>query len=183
MVIASCSGEMGAALSRRDYGETVTSMAKNYGYQFSRNFLDYSNAVDRLPVDSHMLLSLIAPRPVFLNTGTEDRWSDPRGEFQAAIAASPVYHLLGKTGVVTNFAYGVTNLPANVLTNGSGAVMRSEALENYEMPQPDVPIMNDIGFQVHTGKHEILPEDWDRFLDFADLHFYDKPPHQYQTQQ
>ena len=182
MVIASCSGEMGAALARRDYGETVTSMCKNYPYQFCRNFLDYSNDVDRMPVDSHMLLALLAPRPVFLNTGTEDRWSDPRGEFQAAIAASPVYHLYDKTGVVTNFMIGATNLPPNVSTNGSGPVLNSLVLERYDMPEPDVPIMNDIGFQVHTGKHEIKPEDWDRFLDFADFHFKGTPPHQYQTQ-
>jgi hypothetical protein len=52
-------------------------------------------------------------------------------------------------------------------------------LESYPPPPPDVPIMRDIGFQIHTGKHDVLPEDWDRFLDFADLHFYGKPPRQY----
>ncbi|HZF02531.1 MAG TPA: acetylxylan esterase [Methylomirabilota bacterium] len=169
MVIASCSGEMGAALARRDHGETVTSMCKNFPYQFCPNFLDYSNNIGDLPVDSHMLISLIAPRPLFLNTGSEDRWSDPRGEFEAAIAAAPVYRLFGKESVATN-------LPPDVSTNGSGSLLKSSVLETYKMPPPDAPVMRDVGFQIHRGGHDVLPEDWDDFLDFADLHFYGKQP-------
>lgn len=171
MVIASCSGEMGASLSRRDYGETVTTMCKSFPYWFCPNFLDYSGNISAMPVDSHMLISLIAPRPLFLSTGSEDRWGDPRGEWEAAIAAAPVYQLFGKQGVVTN-------LPPGVLTNGngSGSLLKSEVLETYPMPPPDAPIMRDVGFQTHTGKHDVLPEDWDRFLDFADLHFHKIPP-------
>src|SRR5207244_3420728 len=70
MVIASCSGEMGAALARRDYGETVTSMSKSFPYQFCPDFVTYSNRIPELPVDSHMLVSLIAPRPLYLSTGS-----------------------------------------------------------------------------------------------------------------
>ncbi|HXF10621.1 MAG TPA: hypothetical protein VN625_07530, partial [Desulfuromonadaceae bacterium] len=172
-VIASCSGEMGAALARRDYGETVGSMCKDYAYQFCQNFLDYSNQVSTMPVDSHMLISLIAPRPLFLNTGSEDRWSDPRGEYEAAIAATPVYELFGKQGVVTN-------LPPDLATNrAAGALLKSDVLESYPMPTNDIPVFRDISFQVHTGKHDILPSDWDRFLDFADLQFYGKQPPEY----
>jgi len=166
MVIASCSGEMGASLSRRDYGETVTSMSKSFPQQFCRNFLRYSNNISEMPVDSHMLVSLIAPRPLYLNTGSEDRWGDPRGEFEAGIAAAPVYQLFGGQSVVTNLPPG-------------GSLLHSDVLESFPPPPPDVPVMRDIGFQTHTGKHDILPEDWDRFLDFADLHFYGKQPHQY----
>jgi len=172
MVIASCSGEMGAALSRRDYGETVTSMCKSYAYQFCPNFLAYSNHIGDLPVDAHMLISLIAPRPLYLNTGSLDRWSDPRGEFEAAIAAQPVYELFGKSGLVSN-------LPPAGIKGGSGPVLTSAVLETYALPPLDVPIMHDIGFQTHTGEHDILRQDWDRFLDFADLHFFGKPPHAY----
>jgi hypothetical protein len=172
MVIASCSGEMGASLSRRDYGETVTSMCKGLAYQFCGNFLAYSNHISDLPVDSHMLIALIAPRPLYLNTGSEDRWGDPRGEFEAAIAAAPVYRLFGRQSVVTN-------LPPVDSVNGSGPGLASAVLESYLPPPLDVPVMHDIGFQTHTGGHDILPEDWNRFLDFADLHFYGKPPHQY----
>ncbi|HUB87609.1 MAG TPA: glycosyl hydrolase family 79 C-terminal domain-containing protein [Verrucomicrobiae bacterium] len=172
MVIASCSGEMGAALSRRDFGETVTSMCHSYAYQFCGNFLAYSNRIDHMPVDSHMLISLIAPRPLYLNTGSLDRWSDPHGEFEAAIAAAPVYRLFGEQSVVTK-------LPAAPRGGGSGAVLESSVLQTYTPPPLDIPIFHDIGFQTHTGPHDILAVDWERFLDFADMHFYGKPPHQY----
>lgn len=141
MVIASCSGEMGASLARRNYGETVTSMAKSFPYWFCRNFLAYSNHINDMPVDTHMLLSLIAPRPLYLSTGSEDRWGDPKGEFLAAQAATPVYKLFAMQG-----------------------------LDNEAFPPFDHAIMHDIGFSCHNGKHDVLPADWDRFLDFADLH-------------
>jgi hypothetical protein len=66
----------------------------------------------------------------------------------------------------------VTNLPPDCATNGSGSILTSSVLESYPPPPPDVPIMRDIGFSIHTGKQDVLPEDWDRFLDFADLHFH-----------
>jgi hypothetical protein len=176
MVIASCSGEMGASLSHRDYGETVTSLCQNFPYQFCPNFLEYSNNIGEMLVDSHMLISLIAPRPLYLSTGSLDQWADPRGEFEAAIAASPVYRLFGEEGVVTN-------LPPDCGSNGSGSILTSATLESYRPPPLDAPIMHDIGYQTHTGKHDVLPEDWDRFLDFADLHFYGKQPPQYPVNQ
>lgn len=172
MVIASCSGEMGASLSRRDYGETVTSMSKSYAYQFCPNFLFYSNNIPDMPVDSHDLISLIAPRPLFLNTGTEDRWSDPRGEWEAAIAAAPVYRLFNEQSVITNF-------PADTEPNKSGSLLESATLESYPMPPVDIPVFGDVTFHEHTGKHDIYPSDWDKFLDFADQHFYGTPPHKY----
>jgi hypothetical protein len=144
-VIANCSGEMGAALSRRDYGETVDDVAKHFPYWMCANFQKYAGHWNDLPVDSHFLVSLIAPRPLFLNTGNEDRWGDPHGEFLAARAATPVYELLGKTGITeTNF------------------------------PPLDHALQHDISFNCHTGKHDVLPSDWDDFLDFADVHFQQK---------
>ena len=141
-VIANCSGEMGASLSRRDYGETVDDVAKRFPYWMAGNFQKYAGHWNELPVDSHFLLSLIAPRPLFLNTGSEDRWADPRGEFLAARAATPVYELLGKTGI-----------------------------SEKDFPPLDHAIQHDISFNCHTGKHDVLPSDWDNFLDFADAHF------------
>jgi hypothetical protein len=141
-VIANCSGEMGAALSRRDYGETVDDIARHQPYWMCGNFGQFAGHWTNLPVDSHCLLSLIAPRPLFLNTGSLDRWSDPQGEFLAARAATPVYELLGKTGIrETNF------------------------------PPLDHVLQHDLSFNCHTGKHDVLPTDWDNFLDFADAHF------------
>jgi len=166
IVIASCSGEMGASLSRRNYGETVTTMSKAFPYQFCHNFLAWSNNIPNMPVDSHMLVSLVAPRPLYLNTGSLDRWSDPRGEWEAAIAAGPVYQLFGKQTVIANLPPGK-------------AVLESAVLESFPPPPLDKPVFHDIGYQTHTGKHDILPEDWDRFLDFCDLHFYGKTPREY----
>jgi hypothetical protein len=145
-VIANCSGEMGAAISRRDYGETVDDVTKHFPYWMAVNFQKYAHHWNELPVDAHFLISLIAPRPLFLNTGSEDRWGDPNGEFLAARAATPVYELFGKIGITeTNF------------------------------PPLDHALLHDIGFNCHTGKHDVLPSDWDKFLDFADAHF----PHKY----
>src|SRR5438874_11556157 len=104
MVIASCSGEGGAALSRRNYGETIAHLPAptRYPYQFAANYAKWAGRVNEFPVDAHMLVALIAPRPVLLQTGDKDGWSDPRGEFLAAVAAGPVFKLLGKQGLDTD---------------------------------------------------------------------------------
>ena len=149
MVVASCSGEGGAALSRRDYGENLDNMTTRYLYQFSENFRRFHQHWNDLPVDAHMLLALIAPRPLLLNTGSEDKWSDPRGEFLAAQAASPAWALFGKKG-----------------------------LAGEAQPLLDTPLLRDVGFHEHTGRHAILATDWKVFLDFADSHLPGAPrPH------
>ena len=139
MVIASCSGEGGAALSRRNYGETIKHLADSsrYFYQFCGNYGKYGDRVNEFPVDAHMLLSLIAPRPVLLQTGDKDFWSDPKGEFLAAVAAEPVFKLLGAQGTGTT-----------------------------EMPGAGKPIMNTLGYYMHSGGHGALPTDYPVFLDF-----------------
>jgi hypothetical protein len=139
MVIASCSGEGGAALSRRDWGENLDNMTSRYLYQFGERFARFNHHWNDLPVDAHMLLALLAPRPVLLNTGSEDKWSDPRGEFLAAQAASPVYALFGKKG-----------------------------LADVAQPPLDTPVLRDLAFHEHTGRHAILASDWKVFVDFAD---------------
>jgi hypothetical protein len=146
MVIASCSGEGGAALSRRDYGENLDNMTTRYLYQFSEGFGRYHKNWNALPVDAHMLVALIAPRPLLLNTGSEDRWSDPRGEFLAAQAASPAWTLFGKKG-----------------------------LDGVEQPPLDRPVLNDLAFHEHTGRHAILATDWKIFLDYAEAQLSARP--------
>ena len=147
LVIASCSGEGGAALSRRNYGETIAHLVEptRYPYQFAGNYAKYANQVDRLPVDAHMLVALMAPRPVLLQTGDKDFWSDPKGEFLAAVAAGPVYRLLGKQG-----------------------------LDADQMPAAGVPILHTIGYFMHAGGHGTIPSDWDQFLAFMQMHLLGK---------
>jgi hypothetical protein len=143
LVIASCSGEGGAALSRRNYGETIKHLVEptRYPYQFCANYAKYADHVDQLPVDGHMLIALIAPRPVLLQTGDTDRWSDPKGEFLAAVAAGPVFELFGKHGLGTD-----------------------------TMPNANQPILHDIGYTMHAGGHGSMSSDWTQYLAFMNMH-------------
>jgi hypothetical protein len=143
LVIASCSGEGGAALSRRSYGETIKHLVAptRYPYQFCANYAKWADKVNEFPIDAHMLIALIAPRPVLLQTGYTDKWSDPYGEFLAAVAAEPVYRLLGKQGLDTD-----------------------------RMPAPGEPILHTIGFYMHRGGHGPAPADWPVFLKFMQMH-------------
>jgi len=145
MVIASCSGEGGAALSRRNYGETIAHLVAptRYPYQFAANYQKYAHHVDQLPVDANMLVALIAPRPVLLQTGDKDLWSDPKGEFLAAVAAGPVYKLLGKDGLDTD-----------------------------QWPAAKTPILHDIGYYMHDGGHGTVPSDWNIYLEFMKMHLH-----------
>jgi hypothetical protein len=141
LVFASCSGELGASLARRDFGETVDDVIANFPWWFAGNFQKYSARWNEMPVDSHLLIALNAPRPVFITGGTQDQWADPNGMFLAEVAAGPVYRLLGKKDLGAN-----------------------------EMPLDTPLITGDLGFLYHTGGHSITATDWKTFLDFADRH-------------
>jgi (4-O-methyl)-D-glucuronate---lignin esterase len=143
-IFSSCSGEMGAALSRRDWGETVDDMAQNFPWWFAGAFQKWPGRWNEMPVDAHMLIALSAPRPVFITGGTADQWADPVGEYLAAVAAGPVYRLLGARDL------GVTDA----------------------RPPLDTPVTGgDIGWHYHTGGHAATPEDWKAFLVFLDKYF------------
>jgi hypothetical protein len=143
LVIASCSGEGGAAISRRDYGETVAHLTapSRYPYQFAANYEKFAKDVNHMPVDGNMLVALMAPRPVLLQTGDTDLWSDPKGEFLAAVAAGPVFRLLGKQG-----------------------------LDVDQMPPAGTGVFHTIGYFEHIGGHGTVPSDWDQYLKFLQMH-------------
>jgi hypothetical protein len=150
IVYASCSGEGGAKLLRRNFGETTDNIAGSHW--MALNFRKYGGHWNDLPVDAHELIALVAPRPVFVTGATQDPWADPRGEFLAAVAAGPVYRLLGKRDL--------------------GAA---------EMPAPDIALTSgEIAFREHVGAHTDVA-DWPVFLDYAARYFLApaaKPPNQ-----
>jgi hypothetical protein len=143
MVISSCAGEGGDKLDRRNYGETIAHIVApgRFPYQFCANFQKFAHHVNRLPVDANMLIALLAPRPVLLQTGSTDYWSDPKGEFLAAAAAGPVYRLLGKQGLGTD-----------------------------QWPPAGEAILHTLGYTMHDGGHGIRPPDRNVFLKFMTMH-------------
>lgn len=122
LVISNDSGCAGAALSRRDFGETVKAINDTFPCWFVSRFHGYNEREAELPVDQHELLALMAGRNLYVASAEADLWADPEGERLALEAARPVFELVG------------------------GA----------------------IGYHRRPGRHNVMPYDWERFLDFAD---------------
>ena len=138
------SGEGGVKLHRRNFGELVENVAGSGEYHWmAGNFLKYAGPLmwDDLPVDSHELVALCAPRPVFISVGSqqvEGGWVDTKGMFLAGVGAGPVYRLLGKKDL------GTTKFP----------------------PQETTLIDGEVAFRQHSGGHTTGPN-WPTFLKFA----------------
>ena len=142
VAFVSSSGEGGAKLHRRNWGEIVENVAGSSEYHWmAGNFLKYAGPMNwnDLPVDSHELVALCAPRPVFISGGDKgDGWVDAKGMFLAAAGAAPVYRLLGKKDMGTS-----------------------------EFPPVETALIDgDVAFRQHSGGHTPAPN-WPTFLTFA----------------
>jgi hypothetical protein len=141
MVISNESGAGGAKLFHRGIGEDINRLNTKFPHWFAKNFRKYIGKDTELSFDQHLVISLVAPRPVYVASALEDKNSDPEGEFAGAKAAEPVFRLLGAGG-----------LPAET------------------WPPVDTSVQGGIGYHVRTGKHDVTDFDWQQYLAFADKH-------------
>lgn len=138
-VVSNCSGAGGLALSKRIFGETPGDLTKRFPHWFAKNYAKYANKEAEMPFDQHQLVACVAPRPLLGVSGTTDLWSDPKGEFLALKAASPVYELVAKSG-----------------------------LKAREWPKPGKLVNGRLGYYLHEGGHDVILEDWRAMLSWAE---------------
>ena len=145
VVVSNNSGCGGSALLHRDYGETLEVMfcKAKFFFWFSPELRQYALAPEKLPFDSHVLMAMVAPRALYIASATEDQWADPTGEFLALRAAAPAWSL-----------YGLQSMGRDV------------------PPPPAHPVhTGHTGYHCRIGEHNLMPYDWENYLDFADRIF------------
>ena len=140
-VISNNSGCGGAALSRRQFGETVRRINTSFPHWFCDNFNKYNDKESELPVDQHELIALIAPLRS-ISPAPRRTSGQTRGEFLSGKHASPVYELLGEPG-----------------------------LQATDMPPVNQPVQGTINYHIRTGKHDVTDYDWEQYLNTADRFF------------
>ena len=143
LCISNCSGNTGAALARRQFGERVKVINSAFPHWFNANYKKYNDHEELLPVDQHMLISLIAPRPVYATNASEDLWADPKGTFLSLKNAEEVYALYGLKSKLPGVPPGL-NMPI---------------------------IESPLAYHNREGKHDLTVYDWKQFIKFADYHF------------
>jgi hypothetical protein len=146
-VLSNESGAGGAKLFRRGIGEDIHHLITAFPHWYCRNFRNYNGMDRELPFDQHLILSAIAPRPLYIGSAAEDHNSDPEGEFASGVLASAVYRFLGSSG-----------------------------LDSTTMPKVGEAISGRISYHLRPGKHDVEPYDWQKYLDFLDVYLRSSPP-------
>ena len=141
--ISNDSGCSGAAISRGKQGETIAAICSRFPYWFCENYQKYADREDDQPFDQHYLLALTAPRGLYVASAETDTWADPGSEFLTCCAASEVYALLGKTGLMTP-----DRLPE------VGEYMHEGG----------------IGYHIRPGSHYFSRYDWNRYMEYIMRH-------------
>lgn len=141
LVVSNEAGCGGSSLSRRRFGETVYEINRAFPHWFCTNYRTYNNNEDSLPVDQHMLIALIAPRPVYVASAERDLWGDPHGQYLALCQAAPAYNLFK---------------------------VKSDFTET--LPPVNTPVFSgNMAYHIRDGKHNMLLKDWNYFMDYADI--------------
>ena len=141
--VSNNSGCGGAALSRRKRGERIRDIYGRFPYWFCENFGKYADKENIMPFDQHFLLSLIAPRKLYVAGAEEDVWADPIAEYFSCVAAGRVYEFLGGTGFIHPGGFP-----------RAGQCMRSGS----------------IGYHLRHGRHYLSRYDWQRFMEYMNKH-------------
>jgi dienelactone hydrolase len=146
LACVNCAGEGGPSLARRNFGETLGQVAKNFPYWFTPKYTTYADKVDALPIDTHELIALVAPRGYHGSNATLDLHADPRGSWLALVEASRVWALYGRA---------VPMKPA--------------------MPRVNELFLNGpIAYHLLDGEHALTRYDWKLYLDHADRFFAER---------
>jgi hypothetical protein len=137
-VISNNSGCGGASIYRGKEGETLLKMNNRFPRWTAKNFKKYTDHEDQLPFDQHMVLAMVAPRPLYVASASEDAWADPKNEYKSAFLATSVYQLYGLKGI-----------------------------ESAVFPTLNTPVGATVSYHIRNGKHDILAYDWDQYISFA----------------
>lgn len=142
MVFSNCSGNTGAAISRRRVGETIKRINTSFPFWFNDNYKKFNDNEDQLPVDQHLLLALIAPRPLYTTNATKDLWADPIGSYLSVKEATKIYRLYDSK----------LKLPVNP-------------------PATNTALLSAVtGYHIREGEHNLTLYDWNYFIQFAKRH-------------
>ncbi|TDE10482.1 alpha/beta fold hydrolase [Dyadobacter psychrotolerans] len=143
MCVTNCSGNTGASLSHRRFGETIERINTSFPHWFADNYKKYNSNEKGLPLDQHMLLALVAPRPLYVTNASQDLWADPKGTYLSEKEAEKVYRLYKLT----------SSLPV------------SPPAVNMPFVKPP------LAYHIREGKHDLTEYDWAQFIKLADNHF------------